>query len=334
MSGPLGDRGGGGEQHRNERLAPRRDRIVRTVDAIGLRGRDRLEQLHLTTHRHDLVSGGDHDRGGYIDLAEPVERREPAEGGARFQLRGEVEARELLQRPVLVVTTLAQQVLVGQPLAGRIGRGAGETGKARETEEPQGLLSAVVEHAGRRTQHESVDELRVATPQQLGHRATHRIADGDATLDAELARQRGGVVSGVLEREGAAGSHAAPVAAMVGGDHPEPAAERGVGAVEVEIGGHGPAVQQEQCRGAGWTLDLTYERGAAPGQVHRAARGKARLGAWRAAVGPSRPIGAARRVVVGSPRTLHGESLRSGGRRASSRDVSSVSDPSRRYVRS
>ena len=75
-------------------------------------------------------------------------------------------------------------------------------------------------------QHEPGDDVRVASPQELGDRAAHRVPDRDALGDAQLAEERGDVVSTVLEPERRRRAHTAPVAPVVEGDDAEVLGQR------------------------------------------------------------------------------------------------------------
>lgn len=74
--------------HRPACLEQRRGEQLRRGDACPVTGvhlvhryaRHRPGQLKLAARRRDLVPGGDHHRGGDIDLADPARRGEPADG--------------------------------------------------------------------------------------------------------------------------------------------------------------------------------------------------------------------------------------------------------------
>ena len=104
--------------------------------------------------------------------------------------------------------------------------------------------------ARRRAQHEPVDEIAVAAPQQLRDRTAHRVADRDDRAGAELDERRRAVVGAVGEPEDLARAQALAVAAQVGRDHVEVRAERLEGLEPVEAAAGDPAVEQEQRRRA------------------------------------------------------------------------------------
>jgi hypothetical protein len=108
-------------------------------------------------------------------------------------------------------------------------------------------------------------------PHQLRDRPTHRVADGDAPLDAQDVHDCHGIVGAVLQTEQLARADATPVAPVVEGDHAELPAQWVVAREPVEVGGGRPAVQQQQ-RGRTWRPGHRAHEGGAPArQLHRRA---------------------------------------------------------------
>ena len=75
--------------------------------------------------------------------------------------------------------------------------------RADDREEPpeQALAAGAAPLEARGLDDQAGDELGVAAGEMHRHRAAHGVPDGDHRADAELADDRGDVVSGVLERE-------------------------------------------------------------------------------------------------------------------------------------
>ena len=113
-------------------------------------------------------------------------------------------------------------------------------------------------------------------PEQLGDWTSHRVADGDASLNAQLAGQGGDVIGTVLESERCIGAQAAPVPAVVDGDHAEAARERRETRSPVERGSCRPSVQQHDDRRSLWPGYLANERATSPRQLDHASRRKPR----------------------------------------------------------
>ena len=236
---------------------------------------DGFEQPNLPAHRHHVVGHRDDDRRGHVDVADPVLRRVRADGPTCLEHHPPVVHARLLDRPGLPQLGLALQVdLLRQPPSGLQRREPGDGGQTRQTEEAQLLLTRRGEVRGRGAQDQSHDAVRVAAPDQLGHRATHRITDGDEPFDAERIAQRDGIVGTVLEPERLSRPDATAVAAVVDRDHPEMAGERFVGGEPVEVCRCGPAVQQQQCRRAWWAVETAHERGASARQLDLLAEGQ------------------------------------------------------------
>ena len=152
--------------------------------------------------------------------------------------------------------------------------------EAAQPEERQAVVVAGLEAGGRRRQHESPHDVRVAPPDELGDGATHRVADDDGGAVALGAQQLGDVVGAVLEPEAAARPDAAAVAAVVEREHAEVLAERLEARPEVEVGRRGPAVQQDDRRRTGRSGDLA-QADRSGGQLDLAGRREP----WRAGCG-------------------------------------------------
>ena len=146
------------------------------------------------------------------------------------------------------------------------------------------------EARARRAQHETVDEIAVAAPQQLRDRAAHRVADRDDRAGAELDERRRAVVGAVGEAEDPsrrAGPGAWP--RRSGATTLKCSRERLERLEPVEAGAGDPAVQQEQRRRARRAGDLADEGGARGRGARRAGR--------RAGVGRKRRCSAAARPM-------------------------------------
>ena len=111
----------------------------------------------------------------------------------------------------------------------------------------------------------------MSAPQQLRDGAAHRVADRDHRAGAEFHERRRAVVGAVGEAEHGTTAHTAAVAAQVGCDDVEGLAQWPEHLEPVEPTARAPAVEQEQCRRARRTGDLTNESGAATGQQDAAA---------------------------------------------------------------
>ena len=83
-----------------------------------------------------------------------------------------------------------------------------------------------VERRHGRAQHEPVDDVRMALPQELSDRAAHRVADRHTSLDADRAEEGRDVVSTVLQSKRTAAAEATAVPTVVERDHPEVVGER------------------------------------------------------------------------------------------------------------
>ena len=88
-----------------------------------------------------------------------------------------------------------------------------------ETGEAHAVVHAAAEVAAGGAQHQPLDAVTMAPPEQLGDRATHRVAGGEEAVDLEDIGQRGDVVGAVGEPE-ARGADSPAVAAVVEGDDP------------------------------------------------------------------------------------------------------------------
>jgi hypothetical protein len=97
-------------------------------------------------------------------------------------------------------------------------------------------------------------------PDELRHRATHRIPDRDERVDPECIGDGDGVVSTVFEPERPTRAQPAPVTAMVEGNHPPMLRQLGVTREEIEVGGRRPTVQQNERRSPGRTGDVANEQ--------------------------------------------------------------------------
>ena len=166
---------------------------------------------------------------------------------------------------------------VGQP-ADR--HGAGDDARAGGDAEQQALAHRAGERGARRAQHEPVDELAVALPDELGDRAAHRVADRHEPVDVQLAGQRGDVVGAVLEAERLDRAQATAVAAVIDGDDAEVLGERVEAGEPVEVGSRRPAVQQDQHRRTRRPGELADEGPATAGQPHVAPGRQPRCSVW------------------------------------------------------
>ena len=105
-AGPLGHRGAGGDEGGHEPLRLAGADAVIAVDPVGGRSGDGLEQPHLTSHRHHRVPHRHDHRGRHVDGADPVARREPADGLSRLEHGRPVVALDLGHGPRLVALGL------------------------------------------------------------------------------------------------------------------------------------------------------------------------------------------------------------------------------------
>ena len=176
------------------------------------------------------VLRGDQDDGGHVDVADPAARRERGDGVAGLEHHAHVVAAELL--------AAAQR----RSDSGRLPRRQRACGNRDRRVGTWAMIwpvrvvpaaAAIIPTNTIRCCSPGMNEslvapstrpghlVGVAAPQQLRHRAAHRVADRDGRLDAELVEQRGAVVGAVGEPEAPPRRDAAAVAAQVGGDDPE-----------------------------------------------------------------------------------------------------------------
>jgi len=209
-------------------------------------------------------------RRGHVDLGQPFESRERTDGVARLEHHAPVVQLHLTDGPRAPFGGLALQVrALGEPAARRArhdARGGAEPG---EPEKRHALGATVPERTGGRAQHQSVDGRTMAAPHQERDGPAHRVADRNRALHAQFVQEARRVVGAVGQTEGASCAYALAVPAVVESDHAEVPAEFLVDAEPVEVGGGGPAVQQQHRRGVGRPVHLADERDAATGQVHR-----------------------------------------------------------------
>ena len=150
-------------------------------------------------------------------------------------------------------------------------RGDGERGLQRvSARRPDGQLR------GSGTEHETGDEIGALPREQLRDRAAHRVAGEHHRPGVQRVEQRGEVVGAVVEPEHGAGAHPATVAAEVGGEHPELAAEGLEHPAPVEAAAAHPAVEEDEGGRAGRPGQLAHEGGAAAGELDGAALGHGR----------------------------------------------------------
>ena len=110
----------------------------------------------------------------------------------------------------------------------------------------------------------------MATPQQLGDGAAHRVTEDDEPIESDRVGHRGDVVGAILEPERPTWSDAVAVAPVVERQHPEVLGERLVDPEEVEVGRGGPPVEEHQRRRAGRSGDVAQGDGSG-GKVDRPA---------------------------------------------------------------
>ena len=193
-------------------------------------------------------------------------------------------ARNLSHRPVGERLRLSLQInLLGHPRT-RLCRG--EARQPREAGEPEKVHPLVArrrEVSGGGGEHHTAHALFVALGDELGDCTTHRVADGDERADTEHVGDRGHVVGAVFEAETFRRSQSATVAAVVGGEHAEVLAERLETGEPVQVGGRGPAVQQNERRGTARAGHFAHEGASAPDQFHLVTLRKAVASRMRAA---------------------------------------------------
>ena len=248
--------------------------------------------------RHDVVVVGDDDRRWHGDVADPSPRVEPPDRPPGLDDLVPVVAGDLVEPPPRRATAVAPAVPAGEGGVGQLGdrHGAGDDTRTGGDAEEQPLAHRAGERGARRAQHEAVDELAMALPDELGDRPAHRVADRHEAVDAQLASEGGDVVGAVLEAERLDRAQAAAVAAVIDGDDAEVLGERVEAGEPVEVSGRCPAVQQHQHRRARRAGQLADERPAPARKPHVAAGWEPRRCVWLSALprpsesppGPSR----------------------------------------------
>ena len=158
--------------------------------------------------------------GGHRDLAEPAPRVEAADRPPGLDDLLPVVAGDLVEAPPRAAPPVTpvvppRQRGVRDP-ADR--HGAGHRARAGGDAEQHPLAHGAGERGARRAQHETVDQLAVSLPDQLGDRSTHRVPDRHEAVDLQLAGQSGDVVGALLEAERLGRSQPPPVAPMIDGD--------------------------------------------------------------------------------------------------------------------
>ena len=100
-----------------------------------------------------------------------------------------------------------------------------------------------------RLEHDAGDEVTVPLPELERDRAAHRVAHGDHRAPGhEEAHRRGRVVGARLEGELLLAADAAPVPAVIDGDHRVPLAQHLVDRAPLQVGAGRPPVEQEEHR--------------------------------------------------------------------------------------
>ena len=158
-----------------------------TRDQTERGARDGGCQCQLTVRRHDVVGG---------------RREDSVVGTVSSWIHGR-ESNRQISRPAS--TSLVQSWPTSSPTqpmprgrrhtrgsmvmavanAGRLGGGRGQEAAARRQPGQEPLTTRPMERGAGGAQHQPIDESGVAAPQQLGDRTAHRVADGDASLDAQ-----------------------------------------------------------------------------------------------------------------------------------------------------
>ena len=171
---PLHDvRGDHGVDRRDERgreLRHRHDGIVIAVDGEHDDVGDQLGEQALAADRHHRVVQRHHHSHGHADFGEPSVGAEAPEGGACFEHRPPVRSCGLIAGPLRPVGVSVAPVALDDGAAQRRRCHAGQGGEPAEAEEVDLLEGRAVEVAGRGTQDDAADPLRVPPPDLLGDR--------------------------------------------------------------------------------------------------------------------------------------------------------------------
>ena len=221
-----------------------------------------------------MVPHRDDHRRWDVDVADPGPGREAPDRAPGLEDLRPVVTAHLTHGPRVVLPGPPSQVDAGEPIPEHTRREAGGPGQRSHAGEHQPLVPRGREGGGGGAQHQTLDPLGMAVPDELGDGPTHRVADRDDPVDPELVGQRHGVVGAVAQAEGTGGRDAATVAAMVEREHPEAAAQRLEAGEPVEVGGGRPTVQEYE-RGRPYRPGhLADERRATSRQVDGAPRGE------------------------------------------------------------
>ena len=216
------------KQGRNEQVRPGHASVVIGVDPMNLRARDRIRHQRLVPGRDVPVLLGLHNRGGHVDLAEPWVRVEACERGGSLDHRGRLRRREFLlqcQTPAGILDVLEHPLAHVVPH--RLRRHPGRERQQRPERRGGPLRPRSAETGARRAEHETRGPVRMTSPEQLGHRAAHRVADRDHALHAQVIGQRRRVVGAVLQLEGADPSNPPAMAPVIERDDPKAARQGG-----------------------------------------------------------------------------------------------------------
>ena len=204
-------------------------------------------------------------RSGDVDLSDPVLHRVLAERGRGLDDGLRVHEHQLAQSPVSESGRLEMR---SRHLSNDAPRYSPRNDLAHLLEYRQERELHVLERSGPearagRTQDEPGDPVAMPAPQELGDRASQRIADSDESPELQGIGERDDVVGGIFEREGLRPSNSLSMPAKVRCDDVESMLEGRERREPIEGRRCAKTVQKDDGRGTGQTLALVDEGRAA-----------------------------------------------------------------------
>lgn len=174
--------------------------VRRNVKSVGVR--QRRGQSFLPPPGDDPILVGDDHRGGLSETGGPRARVEPTEFGPRLEKCDSVSRPDDVEHPVRIAGAGdLHDPIRDRPKHARRGAACG-SGTSPQRPEFDALPGRVRPSVGRRHGDEPDAAVGCTVGEQLGDGTTHRVADGDEAVHAELIEGVEGVGRTVFEPKG------------------------------------------------------------------------------------------------------------------------------------